>query len=49
MKKINFLDIPIDVLIMQETIQKAEVAIEKNQQIHYEKYIINIINKCPSI
>ena len=41
MKKINFHNIPIDALTMQETIQKAEVAIEKNQQIHH-----TVVNAC---
>ena len=41
MTKINFLNIPIDALTMQETVQKVEVAIETNQQIHH-----TVVNAC---
>ena len=34
-KKINFLNIPIDAITMQETLQKVENAITSNQHIHH--------------
>jgi len=41
MTKINFLNIPIDALTMQETVQKAVIAIEENKQIHH-----TVVNAC---
>ena len=41
MTKINFLNIPIDALTMQETVQKVEVAIKANKQIHH-----TVVNAC---
>ena len=34
-KKINFLNIPIDAITMQETLQKVETAIATKKQIHH--------------
>ena len=41
MSKINFLNIPIDALTMQETIQKVEVTIEEKKSIHH-----TVVNAC---
>ena len=34
-KKINFLDIPLDILTMDETINKIDKAIISNKQVHH--------------